>query len=67
MHFHTTKDDRSLGTTQQLKGVVNASRNLVLMSMQCQEEKIPKHKNEVSFHYNTPVMINSVSMVKIHT
>ena len=37
------------------------------MSMQCQEKKNPKHKNEVSFHYNTPVMIDSTfSMVKIH-
>ena len=35
VHSHTFKDNKSLGTTQQLKMVVNASHNLALMSMQC--------------------------------
>ena len=35
------------------------------MSMQCQEKKNPKHKKEVLLHYNTPIMVDSVSMVKI--
>ena len=26
----------------------------------------PKHENEVSFHYNAPVMVDSVYMVKNH-
>ena len=34
------------------------------MSIQCKEEKKPKHENEVSFHYNAPVLVDSVSMVK---
>ena len=34
VHSHSYKNDKSLGTTQQLKRVVNASRNLALMSMQ---------------------------------
>ena len=34
------------------------------MSMQCKEKKNPKHEKEVSFHYNEPVMVDSVSMVK---
>ena len=54
-----------MSTTQQLKRVVNASQNLAHMSMQCREKKNPKHKKEVSFHYNTLVMIGSVYMVKI--
>ena len=65
VHSHSFKNDRSLGNTQKLKRVVNASWNLALMSMQCQEKKNPKHKKEVPFHYHTPVMIDSVSMVKI--
>ena len=65
VHSHTIKNDRSLGTTQQLKSVVNASRNLALMSMQCKEKKNPKHEKQVAFHYNAPVMVDSVSMVKI--
>ena len=64
MHSHTFKNGKSLDTTQQLKKVVNASRNLALMSMQCKEKKNPKHKKEVSFHYNAPVMVDSVSKVK---
>ena len=64
MHSHSFKNDKSLGTTQQLKRVVNASRNLALMSIQCKEEKIPKHEKEVSFHYNAPILVDSVSMVK---
>ena len=49
VHSHTFKNDKTLGTTQQLKRVVNASQNLALMSMQCKEKKNPKHKKEVSF------------------
>ena len=64
MHSHSFKNDKSLGTTQQLKMVVNASQNLALMSIQCKEEKKPKHEKEVSFHYNAPVLVDSVSMVK---
>ena len=41
VHSHSYKNDKSLGTTQQLKRVVNASQNLALMSMQVQEEKNP--------------------------
>ena len=59
VHSHSFKNDRSLGTTQQPKRVVNASRNLALMSRKCKEENNPKHENEVSFHYNTPVMVNN--------
>ena len=33
VHSHTFKNDKSLGTTQQLKRVVNGSQNLALMSM----------------------------------
>jgi hypothetical protein len=64
VHSHSFKNDKSLGTTQQLKRVVNASRNLALMSIQCKEEKNLKHEKEVSFHYNAPVLVDSVSMVK---
>ena len=38
VHSHSYKNDKSIGTTQQLKRVVNASRNLALMSMQVKEE-----------------------------
>ena len=65
VHSHTFKNDKSLGTTQQLKGVVNAIRSLTLMSMQCKEKKNPKNEKEVKFHYNAPIMVDSVSMVKI--
>ena len=44
LHFHSFKNERSLGTTQQLKMVVNASQNLELMSMQFKEENNPKHE-----------------------
>ena len=64
MHSHTFKNDRSLGTTQQLKMVGNARRNLALMSLQCQEKNNHKHEKKVSFHYNAHVMVDSVSMVK---
>jgi hypothetical protein len=64
VHSHSFKNDKSLGTTQQLKTVVNASRNLALMSIQCKEEKKPKHEKEVSIHYDAPVLVDSVSMVK---
>ena len=64
MHSHIIKNDISLGTTQQLKRVVNASQNLALMSMQCKEKKNPKHKKEVSFHYNAPILVDSFPMVK---
>ena len=50
VHSHSFKNDKSLGTTQQLKRVVNACRNLALMSIQCKEENNPKHEEEVSFH-----------------
>ena len=53
-----------MGTTQQLKRVVNASRNLALMSMQCKEKRNPKHEKEVSFHYNAHILVDSVPMVK---
>ena len=53
-----------MGTTQQLKMVVNASRNLALMSMQCKEKNNHKHEKEVAFHYNALVMVDSLSMVK---
>ena len=53
-----------MGTPQQLKMVVNASQNLALMSMQVKEENNLKLKEEVSLHHNTPVMFDSVSMVK---
>ena len=43
VHSHSFTNDRSLGTTQQPKRVVNASRNLALMSMQFKEENNPKH------------------------
>ena len=49
VHSYSLKNDRSLGTTQELKMVVNASQNLPLMYMQCKEEKNPKHEKEVSF------------------
>ena len=64
VHSDTFKNDKSLGTTQQLKRVVNASQNLALLSMQCKEKNNTKHEKEVSFHYNAPVMFDSVSMVK---
>ena len=44
MHSHTFKNDKSLGTTQQLKMVVNASQNLAVMSMQCKDKKNHKHE-----------------------
>ena len=66
MHSHTIKNDRSLGTTQQIKRVVNASWNFALMSMHCKEKNNPKHKKEVSFHYNAPVFVDSASVVKNH-
>ena len=53
-----------MGTTQQLKRVVNASQNLALMSMQFKEEKNPKHEKEVSLHKNTSIMVDSVPMIK---
>ena len=52
------------GTTQQLKRVINASRNLALMSMQVKEEKSPKHEEEVSLHHNTSTMVDNVPMIK---
>ena len=64
VHSNSFKNEISLGTTQQLKRVVNASQNLALMSMQCKEENNPKHEKEVAFHYNSPIMVNSVPMVK---
>ena len=64
IHSHSFKNDKSWGTTQQLKRVVNASWNLTLMSMQFKEEKNPKHEKEVSLHHNAPIMVDSVSMVK---
>ena len=42
VHSHSFKNDRSLGNTQKLKRVVNASWNLALMSMQCKEKRNPK-------------------------
>jgi hypothetical protein len=60
VHSHSFKNEKSLGTTQQLKRVVNASRNLALMSIQCKEEKNPKHEKEVSNHYDAPVLVDSV-------
>ena len=53
-----------MGTTQQLKIVVNASQNLVLMSMQVKEEKNPKHEEEVSLHHNTSTMLDNVHVIK---
>ena len=49
VHSYSFKNDKSLGTTQQLKRVVNASQNLTLTSVQCKEKKNPKLKKEVSF------------------
>ena len=34
------------------------------MSIQCKEEKNPKHEKEVSIHYDAPILVDSVSMVK---
>ena len=59
VNSHTFKNDKSLGTTQQLKRAVNASRKLALMYIQCKEKKNPKHEKEVSFHYNAPVLVDS--------
>ena len=53
-----------MGTTQQLKRVVNASQNLALMSMQVKEEKNPKHEEEVSLHHNTSIMVDNFPMTK---
>ena len=64
VHSHSYKNDKSLGTTQQLKRVVNASHNLALMSMQFKEEKNHKHEKEVVLHHNAPIMVDSVPMVK---
>ena len=64
VHSHSFKNDNSLGTTQQLKRVVNASRNLALMFVQFKEEKNPKHEKEVSLHHNVPIMVDSVPMIK---
>jgi hypothetical protein len=64
VHSHSLKNDKSLGTTQQLKRVVNASQNLALMSIQCKEEKNLKHEEEVEFHYNAPILVDSISTVK---
>ena len=64
MHSHSFKNDKSLSTTKQLKRVVNVSQNLAIMSMQCKEKNNPKHEKEVSFHYDAPVMVDMVSMVK---
>ena len=64
VHLHSYKNDRSLGTTQQLKRVVNASQNLEFMSMQFKEEKNPKHKKEVSLHHNASIIIDSVPIIK---
>ena len=44
VHSHSYKNDNSLGFTQQLKMVVNASQNLALMSMQCKDKKNHKHE-----------------------
>ena len=63
VHSYSFKNDISLGTTQQLKMVVNASRNLILMSVQFKEEKNHKHENKVSLHHNEPIMVDSVPMV----
>ena len=60
MHSHSFKNNKSLGNTQQLKRVVNASRNLALMSIQCKEEKNPKHEKEMSNHYDAHVLVDSV-------
>ena len=64
MHSHSFKYDKSLGTTQQLKRVVNASQNLTLMSMQVKEEKNPKHEEEVSLHHSTSIMVDNGPMKK---
>ena len=53
-----------MGTTQQLKRVVNASQNLALMSMQFKEEKNRKHEMEVSLHHKTPIIVDNVLMVR---
>ena len=53
-----------MGTTQQLKRVVNATWNLALTSMQVKEEKNPKHKEEVPLHHNTSTMVDNVPMIK---
>ena len=49
VHSHSFKNDRSLGITQQLKMVINASRNLALMSMQFKKKKNPKHEKKCHF------------------
>ena len=60
VHSHLIKNDISFGTTQQLKMVVNAGRNLTLMSVQFKEEKNPKHEREVPFYDNAPIMVDSL-------
>ena len=47
VHSHSFKNDTSLGTTQQLKMVVNASQNLALMFVQCKEDKMKRMKSSV--------------------
>ena len=63
VHSHSYKNDKSMGTTQQLKRVVNASYNLALMSMQVKEEKNPKHEEEVSLHHSTLILVDKFPMI----
>ena len=53
-----------MGTTEQLKRVVNASQNLALMSMQVQDEKNPQLEEEVSLHHNKSTIVDNVPMIK---
>jgi len=62
VHSHSIKSNRSFVTTGQLKMVVNASKNLTLVSVKSKEESNPKHDMEVSMHRNT--MMNIVPVWK---
>jgi hypothetical protein len=62
VHSHSIKSNRSFVTTGQLKMVVNASKNLTLVSVKSKEESNPKHEMEVSMHRNT--MMNIVPVWK---
>ena len=64
VHSRSFKNERSLGTTKQLKRVINASHSLTLRSLQFKEEKNRKHEMEVSLHHKTPIIVDNVLMVR---
>lgn len=60
VHSHPIKNDRSFMTMGQLKRVVNASKNLSLISVQYTKECNLKHEREMLLHKNINDPMNEV-------